>query len=211
MKKTSPQFLLTDQFKQFINASSSGRRLTPSGKRVSKGTIVNYLYVYRLLQEFETISGSRLRIQLLHRASMRTLQREKNYWNRFFVKFSDFLYKDKGYYDNYVANIYKEIRTFFNYLQKGKGFVIGNYHKSFKVPVQQPTPIVLLPDQLNFLITNKEFESALTKPLERAKDICVFGCTVGLRYEVVRITRTQNSLGLNNNNTFFHRYQDFDN
>jgi hypothetical protein len=29
--------------------------------------------------------------------------------------------------------------------------------------------------------------------------------------EVARITRTQNSLGLNNNNTFFHRYQDFDN
>ena len=28
--------------------------------------------------------------------------------------------------------------------------------------------------------------------------------------EVARITRTQNSLGLNNNNTFFHRYQDFD-
>lgn len=74
----------------FIQASASGRRQIPAGKRITPGTIVNYQYACRLLQEFETKKAIVLRIQLLHRASLRTLQKEKNYWSRFFVKFSAF-------------------------------------------------------------------------------------------------------------------------
>src|SRR5205814_1378255 len=144
MKRTTPQLILSEQFNQFIKASSSGRRLTPSGKRITKGTITNYQYVYKLIDEYEIKSENNLRIQLLHRASMRTIQREKNYWNRFFNQFSNFLYKDKGYYDNYVANVFKTIKTFFNYLQKEKGFIVGNHHKSFRIPLQQATPVVIL-------------------------------------------------------------------
>ena len=180
--KQTPQLEFIPQFDRFIKASRSGRRLTPSGKRITQGTITNYEHVYRLIEEFETRSTVKLRIQLLHRASMRTLQREKNYWKRFFIHFSNFLYKEKNYYDNYVANSFKTIKTFFNHLQKEKGFIVGNYHKSFRIPLQQSTPVVLLPEQLNFLITNKEFESSLNPYLKRAKDIFVFGCTVGLRY-----------------------------
>ena len=191
MKKEAPQLILLDQFKRFIKVSSSGRRLTPSGKRITKGTITNYEYAYRAIQEFESIHGIKLRIQLLHRSSLRLIQREKNYWSRFLINFSNFLYKEKCYRDNYVANVYKEIRTFFNYLQKDKGYVIGNYHKSFKVPAQHPVPIILSPEQLNFLITNKEFENSLSPYLKRAKDICVFGCTVGLRYsDLMKLKKT---------------------
>ena len=181
MKKT-PQLLFREQFLKFIKASRSGRRATSSGKRITKGTITNYQHVYKLIEEFESRSPDKLRIQLLHRASMRTLQREKNYWKRFFIHFSNFLYKEKSYYDNYAANTFKILKTFFNHLQKEKGFIVGNYHKSFRIPLQESTPIVLLPEQLNFLITNKEFESSLNPSLKRAKDIFVFGCTVGLRY-----------------------------
>jgi len=105
---------------------------------------------------------------------MRTLQREKNYWKRFFIHFSNFLYKEKKYYDNHVANVFKTIKTFFNYLQGEKGFIVGNYHKSFRIPLQQATPVVILPQQLNFLITSKEFETSLNPYLKRAKDIFVF-------------------------------------
>lgn len=129
----------------FLQASANGRRLTPSGKKITKGTIRSYHYTMLLLQQFETAKGIELRIQLLHRASLRTLQKEKNYWSRFFIQFSSFLYKDKGYYDNYAGNIFKVIKTFFNYLQTDKGFSIGNYHKSFKVPAQIKAPVVLLP------------------------------------------------------------------
>ena len=54
-------------------------------------------------------------------------------------------------------------------------------HKSFKVPAQIKTPVVLLPEQLNYLITNKDFESQLNPSLKRARDIVIFGCTVALR------------------------------
>lgn len=192
MKKTSPQILLSPYFQMFINASSGGRRLTASGKRITTGTIKNYNYTLKLLTEFEVTKGIQLRIQLLHRASLRCLQKEKNYWSRFYIQFSSFLYKEKGYYDNYTGNIFKVIKTFFNYLQAEKGFSIGNYHKSFRVPSQKSTPIVLQPWQLQFLITNTEFESGLNHYQKRAKDIFVMGCTVALRVSDLMKLQKQN-------------------
>ncbi len=181
MKKAAPQIFLSEYFDKFIKASISGRRLTPSCKRITQGTIKNYRYAQKLLLEFEAKTQIILRIQLLHRASMRTLQKEKNYWAKFYLKFSAFLYKEKGYYDNYVKNIFKILKSFFNYLQAEKGFSVGNYHKSFKVPFQNTAPVVLQPERLQYLITNKAFESELNPYLKRTKDIFVFGCTVALR------------------------------
>jgi integrase len=201
MKRSAPQLVLAEQFNLFIKASISGRRLTPSGKRITKGTVTNYLYVQRLLQEFEQKNAIQLRIQLLHRASMRTLQREKNYWARFFNQFSHFLYKEKNYYDNYVSNVFKTLKTFFNYLQQEKGFMAGNYHKSFRVPLQQATPVVLTPEQLQFLISNKEFEQSLNPFSKRARDIFVFGCTVALRVSDLMKLKKSN-LVVSNNETF---------
>ncbi|MFZ1451819.1 MAG: site-specific integrase [Ferruginibacter sp.] len=181
MQKASPQIYVSEYFRQFIKASVSGRRLTASCKKITEGTITNYYYAQKLLLEFETRSGNPLRIQLLHRASMRTLQKEKNYWARFYMQFSVFLYKDKGYYDNYVHNIFKILKSFFNYLQTEKGFSVGNYHKSFRVPLQKTAPVVLQPERLQYLIADETFEASLNPYLKRAKDIFVFGCTVALR------------------------------
>jgi hypothetical protein len=133
---------------QFIKLSASGRRRTPSGKRITKGTLTGYKHVLSLLKEYETENKMQLRIQLLHRASLRTLKREKNYWSRFFISFSNYLFRKKGYYDNYVAGVFKTIKTFFNYLQNDKGYIVGNYQKLFRIPVQQATPVVLSPEQL---------------------------------------------------------------
>jgi integrase len=118
---------------------------------------------------------------LLHRASLRTLQKEKNYWARFYLQFTSFLYKEKGYSDNYVASNLKIIKSFFNYLETEKGFNVGNFHKSFRVSLQKAMPVVLQPNQLQYLISDKEFEEGLNPYLKRAKDIFVFGCTVALR------------------------------
>jgi hypothetical protein len=54
MKKTAPQISLLTHFNMFIQASKTGRRLTPAGKKIAPGTIQNYKYAMRLLQEFET-------------------------------------------------------------------------------------------------------------------------------------------------------------
>ncbi len=118
---------------------------------------------------------------MLHRASLRTLQKEKNYWARFYLQFTSFLYKEKGYSDNYVASNLKIIKSFFNYLETEKGFNVGNFHKSFRVSLQKAMPVVLQPNQLQYLISDKEFEEGLNPYLKRAKDIFVFGCTVALR------------------------------
>jgi integrase len=109
------------------------------------------------------------------------LQQEKNYWARFYRDFSTFLYKERGYYDNYVSVIFKILKLLFNYLQTEKGYSVGNYHKSFRVPIQSTAPVVLQPEKVQYLIRDKEFESSLTNALKRAKDIFVFGCTVALR------------------------------
>jgi Phage integrase family. len=83
------------------------------------------------------------------------------------------------------------VKTFFNYLERERGYVVGNYHKAFRIPLQQATPAVLTPAQLQFLITNKEFEKSLNPFLKRARDIFVFGCTVGLRYsDLMKLRKT---------------------
>jgi len=123
---------------------------------------------------------------------MRTLQAEKNYWTRFFHQFSGFLYKDKGYYDHYTSGVFKILKTFFNYLQVEKGYVVGNYHKTFRIPLQQPAPVVLQPWQLQFLICNKEFEASLTPSLKRARDIFIVGCTVALRFSDLMTLKKSN-------------------
>ena len=84
--------------------------------------------------------------------------------------------------DCYVSNIFKGIKTFFNWLQKEKGFVTGNYHRSFRIPLQEATLVVLLPEQLRFLVINADFENSLSTTLRRARDIFVFGCIAGLRF-----------------------------
>ena len=131
---------------------------------------------------------------------MRTLQVEKNYWARFFHQFSAFLYKEKGYYDHYTSSVFKVLKTFFNYLQIEKGYVVGNYHKSFRIPLQQATPVVLQPWQLQFLICNKEFEDSLNTSLKRARDIFIVGCTVALRFSDLMKLKKTNLIRTGNEN-----------
>lgn len=181
MKKAIPQIIVADYFSQFIKASITGKRLGASCKKVTNGTIKNYRYVQQLLDDFEDHSYTTLRILILNRASIKTIQNERKYWINFYKKFSTYLYNEKRYSDNYVSSLFKIIKTFFNYLQIEKGFCVGSYHKLFKVPMKIISPVVLQPERLQYLISNKEFEESLHPNLKRVKDIFVFGCTVALR------------------------------
>ena len=182
MKKDTRQLLLLPEFQKFIIASSTGRRLMPSGKKIRSGTIEQYRHTYSILEEFGK-DQEPLRIQLLHRSSLRAIQKEKNYWSRFFKRFSSFLYKDKNYYDQYTGSVFKVIKVLFHYLSIEKAFPVGDFHKRFRVPTEHFTPAILSPAQLRFLIIDKAFEESLPKSLQRTKDIFVFGCTVALRYK----------------------------
>ena len=191
-KKSSRYLPLVHHFGKFISLSASGRRLTPSGRRLSKGAIIQYQCIFKLLRDYETtVARQALRIKLLHRSSLRELQSEKLYWQRFFRQFTTWLYGEKKYYDQYVGSVAKVLRTFFNWLLNEKALPIGNFHKQFRIPGQKITPVVLEPQQLNFLITNTGFHDSLPSYLQRTKDIFVFGCTVGLRYGDLRKLRKQ--------------------
>ncbi len=185
------ELLFVPEFEKFIAALSSGRRLTPSGKRLSEGTIINYKFTLKLLIEYEHLQQIKLRVNVFAKTSLKTLQTEKKYWMKFFFQFCNFLYKNKGYYDNYVTGNFKNIKAFFNYLLIEKALPVGQYHKLFRIPLQQFTPVVISPEQLNYLITNKEFIATLSPSLKRVRDIFIVGCTVGLRVsDLMKLKKT---------------------
>lgn len=190
--KPVKQLALLPEFRKFITASASGRRLMVSGKKLRKGTLVQYRCAYQLVEEYETTLDEPLRIQLLNKASLQTFQREKNYWARFFKRFSHYLYHQKKYFDQYVNAVFKIIKTFFRYLTLEKGYPVGEFYKKFRIPPEKFTPVILSPAQLKYLITNKEFEQSLPRSLRRTKDIFVFGCTVALRYQDLMNLRKTN-------------------
>jgi integrase len=157
------------------------KRIQKNGKKIKEGTIKNYYYLNRLLVNFQTAKKFIIRIRDTSRLTKREIIAEKNYWKKFYKKFTDYLYTDLGHYDNYVGSNIKMLRTFFNYLNDEKGLRVGMFHKCFYVRNEEIPIVVLSPEQLNFLIYDKSFEESLSIRLKRTKDIFVFGCTVGLR------------------------------
>lgn len=183
--------LLLPEFRKFITASATGRRRMPSGKRITKGTLGQYQCVYKLLLDFESSAGQQpLRITQHKHNSIRLLKKEKNYWERFFRQFSNYLYQTRKCYDQYAATVFRIIKTFFRYLAIDKALPVGEHYKKFRIPPEKFSPVIITPSQLRRLIIDKEFEAALSPSLQRTKDIFVFGCTVALRYNDLMKLRT---------------------
>jgi integrase len=178
MKKPVP---LLPLFKQFIRDSETGKRLKKNGEKITKGSIGNYRYIYNNLKQFTIATGFELRICDATKFNKRERLSEKNYWKKFYKKFTEYLYK-KGCYDNYVGHNIKQIRTFFNYLKRDKDINTGDYQLLFYVRKEDVDILVLSPEQLKFLIHDTDFHSSLSPAMKRIKDVFVFGCTTGLRY-----------------------------
>jgi len=99
MKTPTP---LLPLFKKFINDPETGKRLKRNGERITMGTVSNYKYVFQNLILFSTEESFDLRIYSASKLTQREFKTEKNYWKKFYQKFTDFLYK-RGCYDNYVG------------------------------------------------------------------------------------------------------------
>lgn len=188
MKK---QVALVPLFKQFIKESENGKRLKKNGERITKGTIDGYKYVLQNLIQFSTETDFELRLCEINKMNKRELKSEKSYWKKFYKNYTDFLYK-KGCHDNYVGLNIKIFRVFFNYLKKDKDYFLGDFHLMFYVRKEEIDIFVLSPEQLKFLIHDKDFEESLTQVEKRIKDIFVFGCTTGLRYSDVFLLTNKN-------------------
>jgi site-specific recombinase XerD len=178
MKKPVP---LLPLFKQFIRDSETGKRLKKNGEKITKGSIDNYRYTYNNLEQFTIATRFELRICDASKLNKRERLSEKNYWKKFYKKFTEYLYKN-GCYDNYVGHNIKQIRTFFNYLKRDKDMNTGDYQLLFYVCKEEVDILVLSPEQLKFLIHDTDFHNSLSPAMKRIKDVFVFGCTTGLRY-----------------------------
>ncbi len=176
------ELLLVTEFERFIKESRSGKRLQPNGKRISAGTIENYHFTLRLIQKFCDEKGIILRIKPTRWLSSREIEAEKNYWKKFYRKFTCYLYDECGYFDNYAGQTIKNIKTFFNYMNKDRAVGAGDFHKQFYIQKEEITIFPLMPEELNFLTYNQAFEESLTPRMKEVKDFFVFGCTVALRF-----------------------------
>ncbi|HET7117951.1 MAG TPA: tyrosine-type recombinase/integrase [Hanamia sp.] len=180
--KKSTELDLLEEFNQFVKATEKGKRTKQNGTRILKGSVVKLDATYKALKSFSDLKGFPLKIKVFKRANTRVAQSQKTYWNRFYQKFSDYLYNDLDCYDNYAGSVMKDLRSFFNYLVVDKNMMIGNYHKKFYAYKETIEIVTLQPEQLNFLIYDKGFEDLLSPTLLKVKDIFVVGCTVALRY-----------------------------
>lgn len=175
------EYALLPLFEKFISYSYKGKRLKADGSRIKPQTVDNYKYVIRYLQEYEKEYDITLRIKTYSSNNKRVFTAERNYWKKFYLQFTNFMYQQKKCYDNYVGTVIKTIRIFFNFLNKEMGIATGMFYKSFYVCREEVPIVTLLPEQLQFLINNSGFDEQLGKSLQKAKDIFVFGCTVALR------------------------------
>ncbi len=188
MKKTQP---LVPLFKQMIRDSENGKRLKKNGERITAGSIDNYKYALQNLIQFSTDTNFELRVCSILRLTKREFQAEKVYWKKFYKNFTEYMYK-KGCFDNYVGANIKIIRVFFNYLKIEKDIFIGDFHKQFYVRKEEIEILVLSPEQLKFLIHDKEFKNQLVSTQQKIKDIFVFGCTTGLRFSDMFLLTNKN-------------------
>lgn len=177
----SKEHALIPLFEKFIKYSYNGKRLKPDGNRIKPQTVNNYNYVLRYLQDYEAEFDIVLRIKTINSQNKRIFIAERNYWKRFYLQFTNFMYFKRNCFDNYVGSVIKVIRIFFNFLNKELGLSTGMFYKNFYVCREDVPIITLLPEQLQFLMNNGPFEEQLSKSLHKAKDIFVFGCTVALR------------------------------
>lgn len=167
--------------KKFVSANNRNKRTMYGGRKLSAGTKRNYQLLYDRLLEFHLKTNFDLRVRSMHTNNKRIFNQEKRYYEKLYLEFTEFLYRDRGQFDNAVGSNIKHLKVFYKWLQLEQGLYTGDFYKKFYVWKEEIPIVVLQPEQLNFLIHNRQFTESLPPRLQRAKDVFVFGCTVALR------------------------------
>lgn len=185
--------------REFIQANIKRNRIQKNGRSISMQTLKNYNALHRLLTGFLIDKDFKLEITAISGKNYRQFLKQKKHWQQFYLKFTDYMYDDCGHFDNYVGSIVKLLKSFCQWVVTEKGINIGTFYKSFYAPKEDIPIIVLQPEQLNFLINNKQFDENLPLYLRNTKDFFVFGCTVGLRVSDLQSLKRSNLEIVGNN------------
>jgi hypothetical protein len=90
------KFLIAEQIfkllEEFINDSTAGRRTKKDGGRISSGTIINYVYLQKYLQEFEQSISYDLKIYVESNLTYNEKLAASRYYKKIYNDFSGFLY-----------------------------------------------------------------------------------------------------------------------
>lgn len=176
------QSIVFNLMEDFINESYSGRRTKRNGARITVGTIKKYEFLRKLLFEYCNQNKTEFKIYIVSNLTQIEKENANGYYKEFYSSFTDFLYDEKKYFDNFVGVNIKCLRIFFNYLEQDRTISIGNYHKSFFVPKEDIPIIALSSEQLSYIINDQKFNVLLNKNnLTGIRDLFVFGCVVALR------------------------------
>lgn len=159
-----------------------GSRLQKNGFVIRQSTIEAYEALLKHLVNFQTHQQKQLCIRDWETLNQRAKTAEVNYWKKFYLQFTEYLFNECNHHDNFVGANMKFLRTFFGWLQDEQIINIGMYYRRFYKTYEDIPVIVLSPERLHFLIYDKEFEKSLCKRLQKLKDLFVFGCTTALRY-----------------------------
>lgn len=184
-KEVEPIELPDDFFKlfqKFIDDTVNGVRKSPQGRKLGKDSIQVAETTKMHLENFCREKRYRLTFANLN--------------EKFYKKFTDYLYDDLDHFDNTVGKYIRNLKTFLNWSEKST----EQNKKWFKVPSEEKDIMVLTPEQLNSLIDADINESTVSlnylskkktaepeskeetiEMIARTRDIFVLGCTTTLR------------------------------
>jgi integrase len=189
--KTLNQEIFFQLLGEFIKDTSTGKRFKKNGARISQATVDTYINLSKIIHSFAEHSKFDLKFYVISNLTQREKEQASTYWRKFYKAFTDFMYDEKNYFDNYVGHNIKRLRVFFNYLNNERNINVGNFHKSFYVPKEDIDIITISPEQFNYIIFDDNFNELIeAQGLVEVKDIFVFGSTVALRVsDLLGLTR----------------------
>lgn len=187
MKKTTKKIKFLNQkqffvlYNKFLNQSYKGIRVKNNGQRIRSRSIDNQFYTKKLIYEFSLLNKIEIKLFLINHLTEKEILEARIHWQKFYLLFTDFLFYEKNYYDNYVGLHIINLRTFMNYLSTHEQIQVGSFHRQFYVPKEEIPIIVISPSKLNYLINDFALHIKLSEELRKIKDLFIFGCAVALR------------------------------
>lgn len=190
MKKINCTLALA--FNNFIRDSKRGKRRLSSGGKLSTGTINGYAQTLRIIQQVSLSAINVPELTHLRSQSPEQMRKQVRKWKKFSKQLKEDFFRKEGYSDSYVQLHFKNLKTLFHYMERDKGWRLGPVGSCFNLASRTFTPIVLTPEQIQYLFFNEEFLKSLPKPLKHIRIIFLIGCFTGLRFSDLMSLRKSN-------------------